>query len=132
MIALDSNILIRLLVEDDSVQANLAAGLIESAQERGERSFISDVVLCEVAWVLESVYDASRRDVAAALQTTMASPFFVFDDASSAKSALDHFCRGKADFSDYLLGARARKRRVDATYTFDKALRDEEGFTLLT
>ena len=132
MIALDSNVLIRLLVEDDPVQTDLAVRLIQSARERGERCFICDPVLCEVEWVLDGAYGASRRDVATALQHIIASPFFVFDDAASLKSALDRFCRGKADFSDYLLGTRAQKRGAVTTYTFDKALRDEEGFTLLT
>jgi len=132
MIALDSNVLIRLLIEDDPVQAELARRLIEFAQEQGERCFIGDPVLCEVEWVLDSAYGASRRDVATALQNIISSPSFVFDDAASIQSALDRFWRGKADFSDYLLGTRARKRGTGTTYTFDKALRDEEGFTLLT
>ncbi len=131
MIALDSNVLVRLLVQDDPVQADLARRLIESEHERGERCFISDPVLCELEWVLESAYGASRRDIATALQHMIASSFFVFDDIASVESALERFCSGKADFSDYLLGTRARKRGAGTTFTFDKALRDEEGFTLL-
>ena len=132
MIALDSNVLIRLLIEDDPAQADLARRLIDSARERGDHCFISDPVLCDVEWVLDSAYGASRRDVATALQNIVASPFFAFDDAASRNSALDRFCRGKADFSDYLLGKRAQKRGARTTYTSDRALRDEEGFTLLT
>ena len=98
MIALDSNVLIRLLIEDDPAQADLARRLIDSARERGDHCFISDLVLCEVEWVLDSGYGASRRDVATALQNIVASPFFAFDDAASIDSALDRFCRGKATF----------------------------------
>jgi predicted nucleic-acid-binding protein len=132
MISLDSNVLIRLLVEDDQVQAGLARRLIESAQEGGERCFIGDPVLCEIEWVLDSAYGASRRDIGTALQYIVTSPSFVFDDRAAVESALDRYCRGKADFSDYLLGTRAQKKGAGTTYTFDKALRDEEGFTLLS
>ena len=131
MIALDSNVLIRFLVEDDPAQADLARRLIESALEQGERCYISDPVLCELEWVLDSAYGALRRDVATALQNIIGSPFFLFDDTASVKRALDRFFRGRADFSDYLLGTRAQERGAATTYTFDKALRDEEGFTLL-
>jgi predicted nucleic-acid-binding protein len=131
MIALDSNVLIRLLVEDDPIQANLAGQLIEAAREREESCFISDPVLCEVEWVLDSAYGASRRDIAAALQGILSSPFFVFDDAAAIEHALDHYCQGKGDFSDHLIGTRATKLGARTTYTFDKDLRDEQGFTLL-
>ncbi len=131
MIALDSNVLIRLLVEDDPVQANLAGQLIEAAREREEPCFISDPALCEVEWVLDSAYRASRRDIVAALQSILTSPFFIFDDAAAIEHALDHYCQGQGDFSDYLIGARATKRGARTTYTFDKDLRDEQGFTLL-
>ena len=95
MIALDTNVLIRLLVDDDPIQAKRARRLLESTRERGEQCFISAPVLCEIEWVL------------------------------------DLFSRGKGDFSDYLLGVRSQKQGARTTYTYDRKLRDEEGFTLL-
>jgi predicted nucleic-acid-binding protein len=132
MIALDSNVLIRLLVEDDPIQANRARRLLKSTQERGEQCFISDPVLCEVEWVLDSVYGASRRDVATAIQHILTNDLFVVEDTASALRALDLFSRGKGDFSDYLIGIRGQRRGARTTYTYDRDLREEEGFTLLS
>ena len=131
MIALDSNVLIRLLVEDDPGQAKRARELLESVGNRGERCFISDPVLCEVEWVLDSAYGASRQDVAAAIRSIVGSELFVVDDSAAVQRALDLFSKGRGDFSDYLVGVRGEKRGARTTYTYDRALRDEEGFTLL-
>jgi predicted nucleic-acid-binding protein len=132
MIALDSNVLIRLLVEDDPNQANRAKRLLQSIRERREQCFISDPVLCEIEWVLDSAYGASRRDVATAIQQFLASALFVVEDPASVQRALDLFSQGKGDFSDYLLGIRGQKRGARTTYTFDRDLRGVEGFTLLS
>jgi predicted nucleic-acid-binding protein len=131
MIALDSNVLIRLLVEDDPIQANRARRLLESTQERGEQCFISDPVLCEVEWVLLGAYGAARRDVATAIQHILTSALFVVEDAASVQRSVDRFSRGRGDFSGYLIGVRGQKQGARTTFTYDRDLRDEEGFTLL-
>jgi predicted nucleic-acid-binding protein len=51
MIGLDTNILIRYLTKDDEVQWQQAATMIEA----GETCFISNIILCEIVWVLERV-----------------------------------------------------------------------------
>jgi len=56
MIALDTNVLVRFLVEDDEKQSQKATRLIRNAQKRGEPLFISDIVMCEVVWVLSTSY----------------------------------------------------------------------------
>jgi len=68
MIGLDTNVLVRYLVQDDAAQARLASAAIESAAGRGERMHLTAVTLCELVWVLESAYHRARTDVALALQ----------------------------------------------------------------
>lgn len=131
MIALDTNVLIRILVEDDPIQAKSARRLLQSIREHREQCFISDPVLCEMEWVLDSAYKASRRDVATAIQNILANALFVVEDEVSVQRALDLFSKGNGDFSDYLLGMRGQKRGARTTYTFDRNLRGAEGFTLL-
>ncbi|HEV8131067.1 MAG TPA: type II toxin-antitoxin system VapC family toxin [Acidobacteriota bacterium] len=131
-IALDTNVLIRLLIGDDSIQAKRAKRLLESAWEQGERCFVSDPVLCELEWVLDSAYGASRHDVAMAIQELLSNKIFVVENEGLVQRAVDHYARGRADFSDYLLGVRGQAKGARTTYTFDKALRHEEGFTLLS
>ena len=60
MIALDTNVLVRFLVEDDKAQAAAAAALVKRSIAAGEALFVADVVLCEVVWVLEVAYKVPR------------------------------------------------------------------------
>ena len=69
MIALDTNVLVRLLVEDDAAQAARARRLVEACSEAGDVCLVSIPVLCELEWVLESVYRAPRADVEEAVRS---------------------------------------------------------------
>jgi predicted nucleic-acid-binding protein len=131
VIALDTNILIRLLTKDDPDQTALAEGLLQKAADAEESCFISDPVLCEVEWVLESSYRAKRRDVLAAMQELLGGDLFVFEDREVLRQAIVTYQESKADFSDCLIGAKARARGARTTYTFERVLAQEQGFTRL-
>lgn len=131
MIALDTNGLIRFLVRDDEPQARRAHALLGACRERGEACLITHPVLCEVEWVLESVYKASRADIGAALRTLQATPPFVLEDEGLVERALRSYARGKGDFSDSLLGEIGEARGARTTFTFDRTLRGRGGFTVL-
>lgn len=131
MIALDTNILIRILVKDDPHQTALAERLLQEAADAGDLCFISDPVLCEVEWVLESNYKARRADVLAAMQELLAGDLFVFEDREVFRHAIARYQDGKADFSDCLIGAKALAKGARTTYTFERVLAREPGFTRL-
>ncbi|HMB51726.1 MAG TPA: type II toxin-antitoxin system VapC family toxin [Thermoanaerobaculia bacterium] len=131
MIAFDTNVLVRLLVEDDAAQFAAAMEVLERAAAADERCHLSDVVLCETAWVLASIYRASRADVLAALSAVASDARYAFDDDAALRQALAAFEAGRADFADHLIGARAASQGARTTYTFDRKLRDREGFTAL-
>lgn len=131
MIAFDTNVLVRLLVEDDPEQFATAAAVLESAAEAGERCYLADAVLCEAEWVLTSVYGAGRDDILATFAALAADPRYVFDDPDALGEAVHAYEASGADFSGHLIGARARSRGARTTYTFDRKLRRREGFTHL-
>ena len=60
MKAVDTNVLVRYLVQDDPRQGKRAADFIEAAGTGGEQILIGNIVLCEMVWVLESAYGYSR------------------------------------------------------------------------
>ena len=64
MIGLDTNVLLRYLLQDDAAQAARAARELE----RDERFLIDGIVLCELVWVLEAGYGCSRADIVGALE----------------------------------------------------------------
>jgi len=131
VIAFDTNVLVRLLVKDDPEQFAVALALLERAVETEEACFLSDGVLCETAWVLDSQYDASRSDILAAMTELVADERYAFDDKEGVHQALRAFEEGRADFSDYLIGERARRKGARTTYSFDRKLKNREGFTYL-
>ena len=88
-------------------------------------------MLCELEWVLESAYRASRADVASAFRVLLSTPPFQVEDAELTQQALEMHSKGKGDLSDHLLGQVGRSRGARTTYTFDRELRKAEGFTLL-
>lgn len=130
MIAFDTNVLVRLLVGDDPEQQRVAENLLEEAIRKSETCYLSDPVLCEMEWVLESCYRASRRDVLAALDRCLLQPFFVFRDRDTVTRAVSAYRRGRGDFSDYLIGVSGTEKGVSTTFTFDRALRDGAEFTV--
>jgi predicted nucleic-acid-binding protein len=131
VIALDTNVLVRLLVQDDPDQFAKALAVLERATETEEPCFVSDAVLCETAWVLASRYGAGRTEILAAMSELAADGRYAFDHPEALTEALQAFEDGRADFSHYLIGASARRRGARTMYTFDRKLVNHEGFTFL-
>jgi predicted nucleic-acid-binding protein len=131
VIAIDTNVLIRFLVRDDEHQAMRARNLVENCRATGDTCLVSHPVLCELEWVLESAYRASRSEIAASVRMLLTTPPFVLEDSELLERALQMYSKGKGDLSDYILGEIAGARGARTTYTFDRDLRNTEGFTLL-
>jgi predicted nucleic-acid-binding protein len=131
VIALDTNIIVRMIVQDDPRQAALAEKLVQRASEAEETCFVGDPVLCELEWVLTKSYGAKRVEVLAAMQELAGRKVFTFEDPDTFRWALTLYQESRADFSDALIGGRAKARGARTTYTFDRALAGQEGFSLL-
>ncbi len=129
MIGFDTNIVVRLMVEDDEAQVRLARKLLEGAAESNEPVFISDIVLSELEWVLESAYKVPRLRILAAVNELVADERFCFEDRMRVMSALNLYQQGKGDLADYLLGIRGDDAGARTTFTFDRDLRDDTRFT---
>ena len=131
MIALDTNVVVRLLVEDDVKQTRLARQLLDEATERDEPVFISDIVLSELEWVLDAAYGVPRRRILSAVNALAGDQRFCYEDKNRVIAALSLYQRGKGDLADYLLGLRAETEGARTTFSFDRDLRGEARFTLL-
>ena len=129
MIALDTNVLIRFLVEDDGAQSRRATKLIEGAVARDEQLFISDTVMCETVWVLSSAYRFSRAEIVDALSQLLRARSVVFSSTDSIARALDAYRKERGDFADYLIREHARSAGAETVATFDGALLKESGFS---
>ena len=121
MIALDTNILLRFLIDDDREQVEAARSLLE--QLTPERpGFVCREVILEVVWVLERSYGFSRDRIATALEQLVSGDALLFEAGDDVIRAAYGYRRGGAGFADRMIAAAARRSGADALYTFDRRL----------
>ena len=128
MIGLDTNVLVRFLVEDDAGQAARAKNVVQHAIERDERLFVSDVVMCELAWVLERAYGLGRAELTETLRALLSAKHLTMGNADVLARALAAHGSGRGGFPDYVIRETARGAGCQTVATFDKALLREPGF----
>ena len=130
MIGLDTNVLVRYIMQGDLKQAKQATTLIESLSEDSP-GFISLVSVVELSWVLESAFELSRSQVVEAFQNLMAVDAFKIERVSVVASAVRAYNEGKADFADYLIERSSVQAGCDRTMTFDKEAAKTGGMVLV-
>ena len=122
MLAVETNVLVRLLARDDARQAKAADQFIAKG------AWVSHLVLAETLWVLESVYDRGATQIIKALKLLMAHESLVLQDAETVGLALAQFqLKPALGFSDCLVLEIARKAGHMPLGTFDRALARLEG-----
>lgn len=131
MTGIDTNILVRYMVQDDEQQAELANDLIENRCSPSAPAMISLIVLCETVWVLKSAYGYARDQIAFALRQVLLTECFDVERHDLAWSALLDYQESNADFSDAVIARMNQLRGSETTYTFDRKAARLNGFTLL-
>jgi predicted nucleic-acid-binding protein len=125
VIALDTNVLVRYLVEDDVRQSAQAARFIERA---GQPLFVPQFVICELVSVLSFAYEVPRREIISLLQQIRRAANLVIESADEVQRAIDAFAAQRGDFADYLIAERAITSGCTAVATFDRALLTDKRF----
>lgn len=131
MIGLDTNVLVRYLVQDDPAQSLQAGRTIERHCTVDDPCFVNGIVLCEIVWVLESAYDYPKAIIAEVLEKLLMTSALQIADKGVVWTALDDYRTSKADFADCLIGRTNRVWGCTETATFDKALKSLPGFKIL-
>ena len=119
MIALDTNILVRLITGDDPVQAREAEALLKSGEDA---FFIPDIVLAELTLVLMRRYAFSRRDVGEVLSALLDRRDVVFEEEERVRAAGGGFVEG-IDLADGLIMEISRAAGCARLASFDEALK---------
>jgi len=122
MRAVDTNILVRLVVRDDLAQVRAAEEFITGG------AWVSHLVLAETAWVLDAVYDRDAEQVGTAVGMLLNHKELTLQDAEVVTSALEIFRdRPTLGFSDCLVLGMARKAGHLPLGTFDRDLAKVDG-----
>lgn len=131
MIAIDTNVLLRYLLEDDPVQSAKAAKLIG-----GSRTvLVTDVVLVETIWTLRGrKYQLDKSELIKVIKALFQEPNIRFEDGQATWTALDQYRKSSgADFADALIVNKAKLiasklgESFEGVYTFDKAAQKLPG-----
>lgn len=128
MIALDTNLLVRFLVEDDAEQTRRAEVFLQRAVDTGQPCYVGNVVLCELVWVLETRYKVRRPEIIQVLGNLMKARHLVFGSIERLARALEAYRSGRGDFADYVIQEDSRDFGCEAVATFDGDLLKEPGF----
>ncbi len=131
MIGLDTNVLVRYIVQDDPDQAALASSFIERECTEESPGFVNLIVLCELVWVLNRGYRYGRKVIVDVLRRLLSSAELKIEYSELAWKATREFEKGKADFSDYLIGYLNSNHDAGVTWTFDRQSANAPGFRLL-
>lgn len=131
MIGIDTNVLIRFLVNDDPDQGRLARELFARLTPDAP-GFLPREVLLESVWVLERAYRFDRATIVRAIEGLLESREIVVEAADDIGLALSRYARGGAGFADQLIIAISQRAGCSTVYSFDRQAAHEPGATLLT
>jgi predicted nucleic-acid-binding protein len=130
MIGLDTNVLVRYIMQDDLKQSPLATRLIESRSVES-RGFVPLVSVVELFWVMSSAYELDRGQLIAALEGLLRTKELVVERAEIVWKALRIFQTANVDFADCLIERSAAAAGCERTMTFDRGAAKNAGMTLL-
>lgn len=117
MIGLDTNVLVRYLVQDNPEQAQQAKCAIEQATAKNIPIFINQIVICELLWVLSYSYDYSKDALIDLLQKILSTKQFEMEGREILWAAFGLYKKSKADFADCLLGIKNHRAGCSTTMT---------------
>lgn len=132
MAALDTNILVRWLTNDDARQCAIVAALFDETIRKGERLFVSVTVMLELEWVLRTRYGYDRKKITPVLNAMLDVTELEFQAEPALEQALWLFKQtGAGDFADCLHLACVNQAGKGPLLTFDERAAKMDGAQLL-
>ena len=115
MRAVDTNVLVRLVVRDDADQVRAAEEFVASG------AWVSQLILAETMWVLDAVYERTLEQIATAVDMLLNHQQLAVQDSDVVAAAIESFRkRPSLGFSDCLVLEMARKVGNVPLGTFDR------------
>jgi predicted nucleic-acid-binding protein len=131
MIGIDTNILLRLWLNDDPAQNDLIDSLLAEHGSTPASLLVTDVVLAESIWTLRSAFAQDKAAQLIAVRSLLNEIAFAFEDRDAVERAVSLFEQGTCGFSDCLVVAKHAQRSCDFTATFDRGMHKLPGVKVL-
>jgi predicted nucleic-acid-binding protein len=130
MIGLDTNILVRYLTQDDSLQSPKATEIIERRLTEETPGFVSIVAMVETVWVLDRAYGLPAHKIAAAVERMLQTDVLVIENEPEVFTAMIALKEGQGSFADSVIAALGVRAGCSCTLTFDHKAARLGGFEL--
>jgi len=131
MPALDTNVLVRYVVQDDEVQLAAARRLIRKCVADGQTLFVPATVTLELEWVLRASFEYAKDEVMEVLSSLFSAAELTFESERALEVALQLYRSGTADFADCVHIALAAQAGESPLWTFDKRAAKVSGARLM-
>ncbi|MFN3994607.1 MAG: PIN domain-containing protein [Tabrizicola flagellatus] len=130
MIAIDTNVLVRFLTQDDPEQGAIARRFLAGLTV-DHPGFVAREVLVELVWVLERAYGCSRAEIASALEGVLAAAELEVEASDDVGTVLQAYRDQGFGFADLMIAAAGRQVGAESLVTFDRKAARLPGVELL-
>jgi predicted nucleic-acid-binding protein len=117
---IDTSVILRLLVKDDSAKVRSALALIKTADEKGLTLYLPPIVIFEIVWVLEKVYKYGRGQIREIVEAILNTPQLTIIDEKIFRDALAAYEKKNIKFADAVMGYWGIAEGVNIAYTYDE------------
>ncbi len=131
MIGIDTNILLRLWLNDDPSQDKRIDPLLAKHGSAPGSLLVTDLVLVEAVWSARSAFDQDKHAQLIAVRSLLEETAFAFEDREAIAEALGLFEAGTCGFADCLVIAKHALHHCEFTATFDRGMRKLPGVKVL-
>ncbi len=131
MKAIDTNILVRFLVNDDPAQGQQVRQLFSGAERQRSTYFVPLLVVLESIWVLASAYQVGRNELIEVFSDLLLLPVLEFEQREAVQAMLQTAGNDPPDLPDLLIAKSALRNGCDGIVTFDKKAARSDAFELL-
>jgi predicted nucleic-acid-binding protein len=131
MIGLDTNILVRVVTNDDPSQKKRVDRLLKEKCTSTDPGFITIVTIVELVWILQSHYNYAKDQIILVINSLLSAKDLLIEHEKSVLFALEKFSKNTCDFPDILIGEICKTNQCSTAMTFDKKASQLETFTLV-
>ncbi len=128
MISIDTNVLVRILINDKEIKHVKAA---RDLVLKKKQVYLTQVVQVELVWVLQRAYQLNRQQITTLLTELHTNAAFTLENENIFYAALEQYAAGNADFSDYIILEQSKQASKLPVYTFDKKFAKSKQVVLI-
>ncbi len=117
---LDTNIFIRFLTNDIPKKAEACEKIFKKAVEKKQTLFTTDLVIAEIVWVLESIYELQKEEIQDKVEKILNTPNLICPHKDLILSALTIYSEKNIDYIDAYNTLMLREKGIEELYSYDK------------